>query len=185
MVSVIVLLCTNGVWTLHALPEKSIDRLSRASQETVRANLSPQAAAPLEGFFCSRGKCDVHPVAGTAFFSAIKADALKLKLHSDQFIQTSAAGDHISTKCFRTAVPNPKLQAEILVGLCLEEGNLSLVTLFVAKEPVSGDPFSGQALNLCYFDDCVVIGWSLVVTEVIVPTGNEQMKDFKVNAKHT
>ena len=154
-------------------------------KKAVRANLSPQAAAPLEGFFCSRGKCDVHPVAGTAFFSAIKADALKLKLHSDQFIQTSAAGDHISTKCFRTAVPNPKLQAEILVGLCLEEGNLSLVTLFVAKEPVSGDPFSGQALNLCYFDDCVVIGRSLVVTEVIVPTGNEQMKDFKVNAKHT
>jgi hypothetical protein len=77
------------------------------------------------------------------------------------------------------------LYAEILVRLGLEEGDLSLVTLFVVKEPVSGDPFSGQALNLCYFDDCVVIGRSLVVTEVIVPTGNEQMKDLKVNAKHT
>jgi hypothetical protein len=179
-------------WYGHCTPlrknqrfaERPDHRLFRPPQETVRANLGPQAAAALQGLFCSRGKCSVHPVAGAAFFSAIKADALKLKLHSDQFIQTGAAGDYVSTKCFRTAVPNPKLQAEILIRLCLEESDLSLVTLFVAKEPVSGDPFSGQALNLCHFNDWVVIGRSLVVPEVIVSTGNEQMKDLKVDAKH-
>jgi hypothetical protein len=163
---------------------ESRHRLSRPSQKTVCANLGPQAAAAFQGVFCSGGERSVHPVAGPAFFGAIEAHALQLKLQSDQFIQTSASGDHISTKCFRTAIPNSKLQAEILIGLCLEESDLSFVTLFVAKEPVPGDPFSGQALNLCHFEDCVVIGQSLVVTKVIVPTGNEQMKYLKVNAKH-
>jgi hypothetical protein len=158
--------------------------LSRASQKTVGANLGPQAAAALQSDFCSGGERCVHPIAGPAFFSAIEAHALQLKLQSDQFVQTGASGDYISTKCFRTAIPNSKLQAEILIRLCLEESDLAFVTLFVAKEPVPGDPFSGQAFNLCHFEDCVVIGRPLVVTKVIVPAGNEQMKYLKVNAKH-
>ncbi|HTC13993.1 MAG TPA: hypothetical protein VK692_07220 [Chthoniobacterales bacterium] len=77
------------------------------------------------------------------------------------------------------------MQTEILIRLCLEESDLSFVTFFVGKESVSSDPFSSQTFNLCHFDNCVVIGRPLVVTEVIVPTGNEQMKDLKVNAKRT
>ena len=192
------------IW-MACLPEKSTNRtarqtapgiarlrsktirhrvLSRPSQKTVCPNLGPQAAAALQGVFCAGGEGCVHPVAGAAFFGAIKANALNLKLHPDQFIQTSAAGDYISTKCFRTSIPNPKLQAEIVICFCLEERDLAFVTLFVAKEPVPGDPFSGQALNFCHFDDRVVIGRSLVMTKVIVPRRNEQMKYLKLNAKH-
>ena len=96
----------------------------------------------------------------------------------------AAAGDYVSPKCFRTAIPNPKLQAEILIRFCLEEGDLAFVTLLVAEEPVPGDPFSGQALNFRHFDDYVVIGLPLVVTKVIVPRRNEQMKYLKLDAKH-
>jgi hypothetical protein len=99
-------------------------------------------------------------------------------------MQTNAAGNHIPTKNLRTAVPNPKLQAEILIRFLLKESDLSFVILFVAEESVPDDPFSGDALNLSYFGGFVVAGRLFVVTEEVVPRGNEQVTDLKFNAHH-
>src|ERR1700726_2439112 len=157
MVRVTVLFCTNAGGTLHAFPktinesrptstERDCQRLPRSPQKTVTANLSPQAAPALHGVVCSGCECQVHPIAGATFFFTKKSNALELKFDSDQFIQSPTQGDHVSTKNFRPAVPNPKFQAKILIGFFLKESDLAFVIFFVAEVPVSGDPFSGYAL---------------------------------------
>jgi len=76
------------------------------------------------------------------------------------------------------------LQAEILIRFFLEEGDLAFVTFFVAEVSVPGDSFSGYALNLLNFDACVVAVRLIVMTEIVVPGGQEQMTDLKINANH-
>jgi hypothetical protein len=160
------------------------DTLKRSPQKSATPNLRPQAAAASHGLFRSGGERRVHPIAGATFFGAKKVNALELKLDFNQFVQTNPAGDHVPTKNFRTAVPNSKLQAKILIRFFLKESDLAFVTFFVAEVPVPGDPFSGYALNPSHFDGCVVAGRLFVVTDVVVAGGNEQMTNLKINANH-
>jgi hypothetical protein len=76
------------------------------------------------------------------------------------------------------------LQTKILIRFHLEESDLALVPFFVAEVPVPGDPLSGDALNLSGVDGGMVAGRLFVMAEIVVPGGNEQMKDFKINANH-
>jgi hypothetical protein len=160
------------------------DTLKRSPQKSATPNLRPQAAAASHGLFRSGGERRVHPIAGATFFGAKKVNALELKLDFNQFVQTNPAGDHVPTKNFRAAIPNPKLQTKILIRLFLEESDLAFVPFLVAEVPVPGDPFSDDALNLCRIDCGMVTGRLFVMTEVVVPGGNEQMKDLKINANH-
>jgi hypothetical protein len=126
----------------------------------------------------------VHPRTGATFFGPKKVNALELKLESNKFVQANPTRDHVPTKKFRAAVPNPKLQTKILIRFHFEESNLALVTLFVAEVPVPRDRLSGDALNLSGIDNGMAAGRLSVMTEIVVPRGNEQMKDFKINANH-
>jgi hypothetical protein len=76
------------------------------------------------------------------------------------------------------------LQAKIPIRFLLKESDLSFVILFVAKVSIPDNPFSGDALNLSYFGGFVVAGRLFVVTEEVVPRGNEQVTDLKFNAHH-
>ena len=111
-------------------------------------------------------------------------EALKLKFDSNQFVQTNPTSDHVPAKNFRAAIPDPKLQTKILIHLFLEESDLALIPCLVAEEPIAGDPFSGDALNLSDLDGGLVAGRLFVMTEVVVSGGNEQMKDIETNANH-
>jgi len=159
-------------------------QLRRSAQKPVTANLGSQATPAPHGLFRSGCECHVHPIAGATFLGPKKADALELKLNSDQFIQTDATGDHVPTKNVRSAVPNPKLQAKILIRFFLEVSDLAFVIFFVAEVPVPRDSLSGDALNLSHIDGRMVAGRLFVVADVVVPSGNEQMKYLKINANH-
>jgi hypothetical protein len=76
------------------------------------------------------------------------------------------------------------VQAKIPIRFLLKESDLSFVILFVAKVSIPDNPFSGDALNLSYFGGFVVAGRLFVVTEEVVPRGNEQVTDLKFNAHH-
>jgi hypothetical protein len=158
--------------------------LPRSPQQPVAANLRSQSAAAPHRFFRSDREGRVHPIAGTTFFGTEKSDALKVKLHSDQVIETNATGDRISTKNLWAAVPNPKLRAKILVSFFLEESDLAFVPFFVAKVSVPGDSLSGDAFDLFQFDRGVLAGRLPVMTDEVVPGGNEQMTDLKIDGNH-
>jgi hypothetical protein len=158
--------------------------LGRSPQKSVTPNLRAQSATALHGLFRSGCECGIHPVAGTTFFSPEKADALKLKLHSDQFVQTNATSDCIATKNFRAAVPNTKLPAKMLIRFFLKKSDLTLVPLFVAKVPVPGDSFSGDAFDFVQFDRGVVSGRSAVVANEVVTNRDKQMEQFKIDGNH-
>jgi hypothetical protein len=190
-----VLFSTNADWTLHAFGKESTGpgrpseneapgSLPRSAEKSVGANLGSQAPSSLHGVFGPGRKGQVHPVTGAAFFVPKKADALEFEFNADQFRQTSSAGDDVPSKYFRTTIPDPKLSAKIIIGFFFEEGDLTFVILFVAEEPVAGEALSGHALNFFHFDDRVFSGRFLMMTEVIVTRGNEQMTDLNINTPH-
>ncbi len=109
---------------------------------------------------------------------------MKFKLHSDQFIQTDTARDCIATKNLRTTVPHAELQTKILIRFFLEESDLPFVPFLMVEVPVSGDPLAGHAFDLVQFDRSVAPGRSSVVAHVVVPDGNKQMEELKIDGNH-
>ena len=113
-----------------------------------------------------------------------KAHALHLKFQPDQLIQTNIAGNYVPTKNFGAAVPNPELQAKILIGFVLEKSDLTLIAGFEAEIPVSHDSLAGYTLYLVHLDHCMSAGRLFMVPYKVVAGGNEQMTNLNVDTDH-
>jgi hypothetical protein len=127
-----------------------------------------EAAAMLEEMLGAGSEGTVHPVTGTAFGRAEKADALELKLGSHELVEVEALGNDVAAGVAGGFAGEMEFGTKGIENLAGEEGDLALVIRLEIEETVAADAAPGDALDLLHLQGGMFAGRLLVVAEKIV-----------------
>jgi hypothetical protein len=119
----------------------------------------------------------VHPVAGTAFLDAREADFLEIERGADQGGEIGVADDDVTAHGRREGTWEIEFALERLEDFDGEERDLAFVILFEVVEAVAADAFAGDTFDMIDFDDGMLAGRLIVVTEEVVVGGDEEVTD--------
>ena len=102
----------------------------------------------LHSHFGTLAKCLVHPLAGRRFLRSLEEHTLEFEFLADPIVEIDAARHHIAPEDTGSFVGDRETTAQIFVGFPGEKSDLAFIVIFVVKEAVADEPFSGNALDL-------------------------------------
>jgi hypothetical protein len=148
-----------------------------AVQGAVGKNTGTKAAAAVEPLVRAGAEGLVHPVAGAAFLDAGEADILEIERGADEGGEIGVANDDVTAHRGREGVGEIEFALERFEDFDGEERDLAFVILFEVVEAVAADAFAGDTIDMIDFDDGMLAGGLIVVTEEVVVGGDEEVTD--------
>lgn len=161
-----------------ALSESDFDFRAPDAEFSIIQYSASQAAVAFHDFlgaFLAAGF--VHPVAGSALFGGLEADAVEGESFADEAVEVDPADDHVASESTGRKIRVFGVDADLVDHRKIDESDLALVGFFPIEEAVAQNSFSCDQFDFLMLGDGVVFRALAVSSEVIVAFRGEQMVD--------